>query len=78
MQQPVHSVLGSLKFRPRWLLSVGKYITNITELILLNLLKVKALGIICLDLRKKKNDALPHNRSIYNARQHNTDRVNNV
>lgn len=27
---------------------------------------------------KKKNDTLPHNRSIYNARQHNTDRVNNV
>lgn len=78
MQQPAHSVLASLKFRPRWLLSVGKYITNITELILLNPLKVKALGIICLDFRKKTFDTLPHNRSIYKTRQHNTDRVNNV
>lgn len=48
MQQPIQSVLVLLKFKPRWLLSVGKYITNVTELILLNPLKVKALGIICL------------------------------
>lgn len=48
MQQPIHTVLVLLKFKPRCLLSVGKYITNVTELILLNPLKVKALGIICL------------------------------
>jgi len=78
MQQPALSVLESLKFRPRLLLSVGKYITNITEMILLNPSKVKALGIICLDLRKKPFDTLPHNRSIYKARQHITYRVNNV
>lgn len=89
MQQPVQSVLVSLKFRPRWLLSVRKYVTNITELISLKPLKVKALSIICLDFRKKKKkkrnekktqqpDTLPHNRSIYKARQHNADSINNV